>query len=564
MEKKPKDIIFGERVRHKIMEGVSTVHKAVSVTLGSRGRNVSLEKNWGAPIIVHDGVTVAREVVLADSFENQAAQSVIEAAQNTNDEAGDGTTTATILTYAIFKEGVKAVSAGMNPMVIRKGIERAVDIAIETLQTMSAKVEEFDTIKSVAIISSASEELGEKIATAVQKVGEYGVVTVGEAGGYETEVEYKEGMEFDRGIMSPLVVTNRERMEVEVEGEKTLSSDERPYIAIFNKKVKNQDVLPVLSKIRSYDNKAEILIIADDFEEETVALLVVNKYRGNQPIWGVKSPEYGVHRSNVLNDIAIMTGGKVIGGETGLKPEQFVCDMESDENMAGRCDKFLITKDTTVIIGGGGEKEAVDDQIAFLKKEIENARNDAEKDKLQGRLSRLSSGVAVIQVGAPSEAEMREVKERVYDAVNATQAAIEMGVVPGGGVAMVRAATAIEKEIEKLKGDELETGMDIVKLSLLYPMRKLVANSGNENPDYVVGKIAESSDFNLGYNVNSESYENMFESGIIDPVKVSITALRNAASVATMLLTTECMISFQRKKENAQIDDIGIGFFQDD
>lgn len=552
MSKTPRKLIFGEEVRSKVMAGVTTTYNAVATTLGSRGRNVSIEHNWGAPTVIHDGVTVAREVVLEDPFENQAAQLVIQAAQKTNDEAGDGTTTATILTYAITKEGIKSVSSGVNPMVIRKGIDKAVEVACDFLRLHSVKVDNYEKMKHIASISAASDDLGEKIATAVQKVGEYGVVTVTEGQGHTTEVEYKEGMEFNKGLMSPLVATNHERMEAVIEG------DNRPYIVLANKKLTLKDFLDIYRKITT-NNKgtdARVVVIADDFEDDLRATLIANKYRNSVPVWGVQAPDFGPHRTNILNDIAVVTGGKVIGGDSGMKVDQFVVS-DDDKNTVGRASKILITRENTVIIGGDGDKEMIDARIKHIKTELKNAKSEGETDKLQGRLAKLVSGVAVIAVGASSEIEMREIKERVYDAVNATQAAVEEGVVPGGGVALVKAGKAIENA---MKDDELNIGMKIVKQALSYPTRKLVSNSGHDNPGYVVGEIAEDPRLALGYNVNTEKFEDLVKSGIIDPVKVGISALRNAASIAIMLLTTECMISYQRE-DKKEVD--GIGSFSD-
>lgn len=554
MDKKPRKIIFGEKVRKAIVEGVTTTYEAVATTLGSRGRNVSIEKNWGAPLIIHDGVTVAREVILSDPFSNQAAQQVIEAAQATNNQAGDGTTTATILTYAIVTEGMKLVQAKINPQIIRKGIDRAVEIVEEELNKMAQKVEKFEEMKQVATISAADEGMGEIIATAIQKVGKHGAVTVQPGTGYDINVEYKEGMEFISGYISPYLVTDPEKQEAVLEG----TEDNRPFVVVVNQKVTNSDLVQkLLQPIFNYNQSAQIIIIADDFEPDAKASLVMNRIRGNQKYVGVKSPEFGDHRTHMLMDIALVTGATVIGGSTGV---DIAGIEENDLSLFGRAEKVIVTRENTMIVGGSSDEDELKKHIKGLKELEKNEKDPFRKDKIQARLAKLVGGVAVINVGAYSDTEMREKKERVYDAVNATQAAVDKGIVPGGGVSLVRASRALDKIIEKETDDKIKIGMKIVRDALFYPLKKLVDNSGGHDSGFVLETIRKSNDENLGYNVDSEAFENMNESGIIDPVKVTVSAFRNAASAASMLLTTECMIAFQREKpkENgASLEGIG-------
>lgn len=554
MDKQPRNIIFGTKVQKAIDTGVTMVYKAVATTLGSKGRNVSIEKNWGLPLIVHDGVTVAKEVVLSDQFANQAAQQVIGAAEKTNDQAGDGTTTATILTYAIVKEGLKQIAAGVSPTDIRNGIKKAEGVVVDALKEMAKPVNTFDEMKQVASISAASKDIGELIATAVQKVGKHGVVTVQEGNSPHIEVEYKEGMEFQQGRISPYMINNAERDEMELKG---TGDKAMPYIIIVDEEISNDHVVKLLTPIVNFDQTAKIVIIANDFDGDSKATLVLNRIQANKLYAGVKSPEHGDHRTNMLMDIATITGGTVIGGGGGIK-----IDSMSLEH-AGRAEKIIITKDQTMIIGGQGKAESIQEQIKSIKLKMKNAKTEFEMDKLEARLAKLVGGVAVISVGANSQAETRELKERVYDAVNATKAAIEQGIVPGGGVATVRASKAvITANNTQFKPEEV-IGAKIVKDALIYPLRKLVANAGGK-PDYVLQRVLESSDANLGYNVDTEQFENMIESGIIDPIKVTISAFKNAASTAAMLLTTECMIGLQRKDEKPQeLDMEGIGSFSD-
>lgn len=567
MDKKPKTMISDQEVRDKILTGVEKVAKAVGTTLGSRGRNVAYELNWGRPNVLHDGVSVAKQVVLEDPYENMAAQLVITAAERTNNVAGDGTTTATILTYAILKE---AIQSKVNPMVIRKGINKAVDAVVLELKAMAKPVNGFDELEQIATISAADPEMGKLIATAIQKVGENGVVTVQEGQGSTIEVEYKEGMEFERGLMSPYLVTQQDAYEAVLEGK----DEDAPYIAIVNEKLDTAKTIEILEKIYtgSKNKLAKILLIADEFENESFNMIVYNMVRGSKKIVPVKSPEFGEHRTALLSDIAAITGGQILGGPAGLPIEQ--ATFES----FGRADKTITSIDQTIIIGGKGSKERIDSQIKIIKKLDREARTDSERDKTQKRIGKLTGGVAVISVGAHSETEMKEKKERVYDAQNATKAAIAEGILPGGGVALIRARRAIDKlffsdqtptsaniDQKKVDGRSNEKiGADIIKSALLYPLKILVKNAGVENPDFIVGKIEENENPNIGYNVDTEDYVDLYKAGIIDPLKVVRTALQQAASVAIMLITTEVMIAFKRERENeGKKDDSGIGSFLD-
>ncbi len=554
MDKKPRNILFGNKVQKAIDVGVTMVYKAVATTLGSKGRNVSIEKNWGVPLIVHDGVTVAREIVLADQFANQAAQQVIDAAQKTNDQAGDGTTTATILTYAITKEGLKQIAAGISPTNIRNGIKKAEEIVIKELTNMAKPVNSFEEMSQVASISAASKEIGALIATAVQKVGKHGVVTVQEGTNNIIEVEYKEGMDFQQGRISHYMITDQERDEAVLKGS---TEKDRPYVVIVDDEINNDKLLKVLNPIIQFDQLAKVLIIANEFDGDSKASLIMNRMQANRLYIGVKSPEFGEHRTAMLADIATVTGGTVVGGNVGIKVDGFTIDH------VGRCEKAIIGRDQTIIVGGAGDKKTINAQIKQIKNKLKNARTEFEKDKFEARLAKLTGGVAVIQVGANSQAEMRELKERVYDAVNATKAAISDGIVPGGGVSMVRASKAIITAADNQFKPEEVNGAKIVKDALFYPLRKLVKNAGGK-PDFVVQQVLDSDDPDIGYNVDSEQFENMIESGIIDPVKVTISAFKNAASTATMLLTTDCMVGLQREKdEHVEMDIEGIGSFSD-
>lgn len=568
MDKKVKTMISDQEVRDRILAGVEKVAKAVGTTLGSRGRNVAYELNWNAPNVLHDGVSVAKQVVLEDPYENMAAQLVIKAAERTNDIAGDGTTTATVLTYAIVKEAMPLITAGVNPNIVRKGIEKAVTKVITELQTMKKDVSQFEELMQVATISAADPEMGKIIATAIEKVGEEGVVTVQEGTGTTIEVEYKEGLEFERGLMSAYFSTESDSVEAILQADKA----DYPYVILVNEKVDNEKAISILEKIYDNEKSAKVLFIADDYDNDALNTILFNFVRGNKKIIPVKSPEFGDHRTALLNDIAVVTGGEVLGGAAGLKIEQ--ATLES----FGRCDKAIVTLDQTIIIGGKGDKKKVDGQIKIIRKLHQEAKTDSERDKAEKRIGKLKGGVAVISVGAHSETEMREKKERVYDAQNATKAAISEGIVPGGGVALLRARRAIDTLVfadqtpteglldgKKIDGREREKiGADIVKSALMYPIRKLIDNAGVENPDHIVGKIEENNDNMIGYNVDTEQFVNLYKEGIIDPLKVVRTALQQASSRAIMLLTTDVMIAFKREiaMEDQKKGD-GIGRFFD-
>ena len=526
-----KDIHFGEFARAQMMAGVDKLANAVKVTLGPRGRNVVIEKSWGAPTVTKDGVTVAKEIELKDKFENMGAQLVKEVASKTADVAGDGTTTATVLAQAIAREGVKAVAAGMNPMDLKRGIDKAVESVVAELKKISREVKTKEEIAQVATISANGDrEIGDIIAEAMEKVGKEGVITVEENKGLETELEVVEGMEFDRGYLSPYFVTNAEKMEVELED---------PYILIHDKKISNmRDLLPVLEAVARAGKP--LLIIAEDVEGEALATLVVNKMRGVLQVCAVKAPGFGERRKAMLEDIAILTGGKVISEELGLKLENASLDD------LGRAGKVRVTKDDTTIINGVGKKEDIEARIAQIRQQIEDTTSDYDREKLQERLAKLAGGVAVIKVGAATEVEMKEKKDRVDDALHATRAAVEEGIVPGGGVALIRA----RKALDGLKGDnqDQDAGIAIVKRAIEEPLRQIVENGGGDGA-VVAHKVTESDDLAFGYNAATQEYGDMFQMGVIDPTKVTRTALQNAASVAGLLITTEAMVAELPKKE---------------
>ena len=552
MDRITRTLIFGQDTREKIVRGVEIAAKAVGTTLGSRGRNVALEKNWGAPIILHDGVSVAREVILKDPYENMGAQLVIAAAQKTNDQAGDGTTTATILTYAIVKEAMKIVSAGNNPMIIRKGIEKAVAAVLSEMSRSAKKITKSEDLKNVATISCADAEIGELIADAIQKVGEEGIVTVQEGQKSYIEVEYKEGMDFDRGLLSPYFITDQSRFEAVLNSTK---SEKNVYVIVVDEVMKQTDIVSLLSKVYKGTDRPTVLFIANDYEPDALSVLVINRIRQGMPIFAVRSPEYGEHRTNLLNDIATITGGHLITNKgTGIPLEQ------ATKESFGRTEKVIITKDQTLIINGAGKESDIKERIQSIDMLLSEVKMEGERDKLQSRKAKLTGGVAVILVGAPSETEMREKKERIYDAVNATKAAIDEGIVPGGGVSLINARQIIKSLT--IPDNEMR-GAVIIYEALAYPIRKLIDNVGGIDPGYVIGKIEENKSKTYGYNVDSESFENLMETGIIDPVKVTKFALINAASVATMLITTDCMIAFEREyKKNDTVDNDGIGNFE--
>ena len=519
-----KDLKFNIEAREQLKQGVDALANAVKVTLGPKGRNVIIEKKFGAPHITKDGVTVAKEIELADPFQNTGAQLVKSVASKTGDDAGDGTTTATVLAQSIVATGLKNVAAGANPMDLKRGIDKAVAKVVEHVKAQSEQVgEDYDKIEQVATVSANNDnEIGKLIADAMKKVSKDGVITIEEAKGRETTIGVVEGMQFDRGYLSPYFVTNTEKMECEMEN---------PLILIYDKKISNlQEFLPILNP--AAQTGRPILVIAEDVDSEALTTLVVNRLRAQLKICAVKAPGFGDRRKAMLEDIAILTGGIVISEEKGLKLEQATIEM------LGSAEKVTISKDNTTIVGGKGQKENIQDRINQIKNEIKNTTSSYDKEKLQERLAKLSGGVAVLYVGAASEVEMKEKKDRVDDALCATRAAIEEGTIPGGGVALIRAIESLDK-LEGENADET-TGINIVKRAIEEPLRQIVENAGLEG-SVVVEKVRnQKGDF--GYNARKDTYENLRESGIIDPAKVCRVALENAASIAGMFLTTECVI----------------------
>jgi chaperonin GroEL len=528
-----KQIFFDIEARNKMKKGVDTLANAVKVTLGPKGRNVVIEKKFGAPQVTKDGVTVAKEIELEDPIENMGAQMVKEVASKTADIAGDGTTTATVLAQSIISEGLKNVAAGANPMDLKRGIDKAVAKVIDSLKAQSQAVgNDSKKIEQVATISANSDsEIGKLIALAMSKVGKEGVITVEEAKGTDTTVDVVEGMQFDRGYISPYFVTNSEKMEVELQN---------PYILIYDKKISAmKDILHILEKVAQ--SGRPLLIIAEDLEGEALATLVVNKLRGTLKVAAVKAPGFGDRRKEMLTDIAILTAGIVVSEEQGFKLES------ADLSYLGQAASVTIDKDNTIVVGGKGKKADIVARVNQIKAQVENTTSDYDREKLQERLAKLSGGVAVLYVGAATEVEMKEKKDRVDDALHATRAAVEEGIVPGGGVAYIRAV----ESLEKLKGanEDESTGIQIVKRAIEEPLRQIVINSGIEG-SIVVQKVKEGkADF--GFNARTEVYENLFKAGVIDPTKVTRVALENAASIAAMLLTTECVIADKPKPEAA-------------
>ncbi|MCO5233081.1 MAG: chaperonin GroEL [Chitinophagales bacterium] len=528
-----KVINYGSESRDKLKIGVDTLANAVKVTLGPKGRNVIIEKKFGAPQITKDGVSVAKEIDLEDPFENMGAQLVKDVASKTNDAAGDGTTTATVLTQAIIGPGLKSIISGANPMDLKRGIDKAVVAVVESLKNNSTVVgNDYNKIAQVATISANNDPtIGKLIALAMEKVSTEGVITVEEAKGTETEVKVVEGMQFDRGYLSPYFVTNTEKMEVELE---------KPFILLYDKKVSTmKDLLPILEKV--VQTGRPLLIIAEDVESEALATLVVNRLRGSLKIAAVKAPGFGDRRKAMLQDIAILTGGQVISEELGYKLE------DTQLAQLGVAEKVSIDKDNTVIVNGEGEKDGIQARIKEIKAQIETTSSDYDREKLQERLAKLSGGVAVLYVGAPTEVEMKEKKDRVEDALNATRAAVEEGIIPGGGVALIRAISSIDG----LKGanEDEQTGIDIIKTAIEAPLRQIAENAGVEG-SIVVFKVREGKG-DFGYNAHTEEYENLLAAGVIDPTKVTRVALENAASIASMILTTECAIVENPDKEAA-------------
>ena len=525
-----KQIKFGDEARQSLLQGVNILAKAVITTLGPKGRNVALDKKWGAPNVVHDGVSVAKEIELADPFANMGAQLVKQAADKTNDVAGDGTTTATALAAAIVNQGMKNITAGANPLGIKRGIDAGVDAVVAEIKKMSKQIKGNEEISQVATISAGAAEIGAKIAEALAKVGRDGVVTVEEGKGLTIDIEYKEGMEFDKGYASPYFVTDAAKMEAEIEN---------PYILITDKKISSiQDLLPFLENFIKVSKS--LVIIADDLEGEALATLVVNKLRGSFNVMAVKAPGFGDRRKEMLEDIATLTGGTVVSEDTGRTFEGVKIED------LGRADKVWADKDNCRIIGGKGTKSAISARIAQIKEEMAKTTSDYDREKLEERLAKLSGGVAVINVGAATEVEMNDRKERVKDAVGATKAAIEEGIVPGGEVTLLRAAKSLDSV--KLSGDE-KTGLDILKYALEQPFRWLVKNAGLDD-GYYLKMIQGEKELDFGLNVATGQTGSMYKFGVIDPAKVTRSALQNAASVATMILTTESLVTdLPEKKE---------------
>jgi chaperonin GroEL len=525
-----KDVRFSTDARERMLRGVDILADAVKVTLGPKGRNVVIEKSFGAPRTTKDGVTVAKEIELADKFENMGAQMVREVAQKTNDLAGDGTTTATVLAQAIVREGLKAVAAGMNPMDLRRGIDKAVAQVVEEIQKRSKKVKNSGEIAQVGTISSNGEKaIGEMIAEAMQKVGNEGVITVEEAKSLDTELDVVEGMQFDRGYLSPYFITNADKMTAELED---------PYILIHEKKLSNlQQLLPVLEAV--VQSGRPLLIIAEEVEGEALATLVVNKLRGGLKVAAVKAPGFGDRRKAMLEDIAVLTGGQTISEDLGIKLENVTLEM------LGRAKRVSITKDDTTIVDGAGKKKTIEARVNQIKAQIEETTSDYDKEKLQERLAKLAGGVAVIKVGGATEVEVKERKDRVDDALNATRAAVEEGVVPGGGVMLLKAASAVTAEGENA---DQEAGIAIVKKALQAPIRQIAENAGVEG-SIVVGKVLDARGQAFGYDAQNDEYGDMLEKGIIDPAKVVRIALQDAASVAGLLITTEAAVAEAPKKD---------------
>ena len=517
-----KQLLFSDKARTKLLSGVNQLAKAVVTTLGPRGRNVALDKKWGAPAVVHDGVSVAKEIELKDPFENMGAQLVKEAASKTNDVAGDGTTTATVLAQSIVSTGMKNITAGANPMLIKRGIDKATAALVAELKKIAKDVKE-DDWESVATISAGDAVIGKKISEALKLVGKNGLVEVEEGKGFEIEIDHKEGMEFDKGFASPYFATNADTMEAEI-------SD--AYILITDQKVSSiSDLLPFLEKFVKVSKN--LVIVADEVDGEALATLVVNKMRGSFNVLAVKAPGFGDRRKDMLGDIAVLTGGSFISEDTGRKLESVTVDD------LGRADKVVADKDNTRIIGGKGTKAAISGRIQSIKNEMERTTSDFDKEKLQERLAKMSGGVAVINVGAATEIELKELQERVKDAVEATKAAIEEGIVPGGGVALLRAAKVLDTV--KAEGDDEKVGIDIMRDAVGQPLRWLAINAGMD-AGWVVRQVADSAVADYGFNALTLKFGSMLKQGIIDPVKVTRTALQNAASVGSMILTTEALV----------------------
>jgi chaperonin GroEL len=530
-----KQIVFEDAARRSLKAGVDALANAVKTTLGPKGRNVALDKKWGSPTVTHDGVTVAKEIELEDPFENMGAQLLKEAATKTNDVAGDGTSTATVLAQAIVTEGLKNVTAGANPMLLKRGIEAGRDAIVQAIQDMSTPVSGKEDISQVASISAADKAIGDLIAEVMDKVGKDGVITVEESKGLEFETEYVEGMQLDRGYLSPYFVTNTERMEAEVED---------PYILITDKKISSaQDIVPLLEKLVQI-GKRELVVIAEDVDGEALATLVLNKLRGMVNALAIKAPGFGDRRKAMLRDIAVLTGGQVITEEMGRKLETVILED------LGRASKLVSTKDTTTLIGGAGESEEIKGRINQIRVEIEASTSDYDREKLQERLAKLVGGVAIVRVGAATETELKEKKHRVEDALSATRAAVEEGIVPGGGVALINAVPSLDSV--KLEGDAA-TGVKILRRALEEPMRMISANAGLDGPVVIdrVRALHSAGKLNTGYDVLANDYVDMLEAGIIDPAKVTRSAVENACSIAAMILTTTALVTDIPEAEKA-------------
>jgi chaperonin GroEL len=540
-----KAIIFDDKARNKILKGVNKLANAVRITLGPKGRAVVLDKGYGSPTITRDGVSIAKEIELEDKFENMGAELVKEVASKTNDVAGDGTTTATLLTQILVNEGLKNVAAGVDPIGMQKGMEKAIDLVLNELKNISKPVSGKEDYEHVATISARDENIGKLIAEVIDKVGKDGVVTVEEGQTVGITYELAEGMQFDRGYISPYMITNPEKMEAVLED---------PLILITDRKISSiHDLVPLLEKIVQ-SGRRPILIIAEDVEGEALATLIVNKLKGILITVAVKAPGFGERRKEMLQDIAILTGGQVISEELGLKLEN------ADMHQLGEARKVIVTKDTTTIVGGKGRKEDIDARIAQIRKQLETTTSEYDKEKLQERLAKLAGGVAVIKVGAPTEVQQKELQHRVEDAVAATKAAIEEGIIPGGGVALIRTLPALEKLIDQLSKENIPQyiGASIVRKAIEAPLRQIAENAGVD-PSVVLEKVKEGKD-DFGFNASTLKYENLMKSGIIDPTKVTRSALQNAGSIASLLLITQCMISEipeKKKNDSPSMPDMG-------
>jgi len=536
-----KQLVFSEDARRKLKNGMNVVANAVSATLGPKGRNVAIDRKFGSPTITHDGVSVAKEIELEDPFENMGAQLLKEAAQKTNDIAGDGTTTSTVLAHAIVNEGLKALEAGYNPMLLKRGIELATETIVAELKKNSTKIDTKEEIASVATNSAADEEVGQLIADVMDKVGKDGVITVEESKTMQFETEFVEGMQFDRGYLSPYFITNADQMEAQI-GD--------AYVLIYDKKISAaQDIVPLLEKLVQL-GKRELVIIAEDVDGEALATLILNKIRGMLNVLAIKAPGFGDRRKAMLQDIAVLTGGEVISEEMGRKLESVTVQE------LGRAEKVVSDKENTTIIGGKGKKANIEARIKEIRIEIDKSTSDYDREKLQERLAKLSGGVAIIRVGAATETEMKEKKHRVEDALSAARAAVEEGIVPGGEISLINASTKLDKlaKAQEEEAEEIKVGINIVKKALEAPIRKLASNAGQDGSviiDTVRRTAAEKKNPNIGYNVLTSEYTDMIKAGVIDPVKVVRGALENAASIAAMILTTDVLITDMPAKENA-------------